>query len=82
MFNLTSFFSKFIKSNNQRELDKVSEIVKEINSLENKIQNLKDSEFPQKTLEFKEEIKKGKNLDLIMPKAFALVREASKRVRN
>ena len=82
MFNLTSFFSKFIKSNNQRELDKVSDIVKEINSLENKIQNLKDSEFPQKTLEFKEEIKKGKNLDLIMPKAFALVREASKRVRN
>ena len=53
MLNLTSFFSKFIKSSNQRELDKVSKIVKEINSLENKIQNLKDSDFPQKTLEFK-----------------------------
>ena len=82
MLNLTSFFSKFIKSSNQRELDKVSKIVKEINSLENKIQILKDSDFPQKTLEFKEEIKKGKNLNLIMPEAFALVREASKRVRN
>ena len=82
MLNLTSFFSKFIKSSNQRELDKVSKIVKEINSLENKIQNLKDSDFPQKTLEFKEQIKKGKSLNLIMPEAFALVREASKRVRN
>ena len=82
MLNITSYLSQFIKSSNQRELDKVSQIVKEINSLENKIQNLKDSDFPQKTLEFKEQIKKGKSLNLIMPEAFALVREASKRTRN
>ena len=41
-----------------------------------------DSDFPKKTLEFKEKIKNGKTLNEILPEAFALVREASIRVRN
>jgi preprotein translocase subunit SecA len=82
MLNPIKFISKFIKSSNQRELDRISKIVKKINSLEEKIQNLEDSDFPQKTLELKEEIKKGKTLDQILPEAFAVVREASKRTRN
>ncbi len=82
MLNPLNFISKFIKSSNQRELDRISKIVTKINSLEEKFQNLDDSEFPKQTLEFKDKIKKGKKLDDILPEAFALVREASKRSRN
>ena len=82
MLNPISFISKFLKSSNQRELDKINKIVEEINSLEEITKNLEDSEFPKKTSEFKEKIKKGKNLNEILPEAFAIVREASRRVRN
>jgi preprotein translocase subunit SecA len=82
MLNPLSFISKFIKSNNQRELDRLSKTVTKINYLEETIKNLTDSDFPKKTSEFKAEIKNGKTLDDILPEAFALVREASKRVRN
>ncbi len=82
MLNPLNFISKFIKSSNQRELDRIEKIVKEINSLENNIKNLRDSDFPKKTLEFKERIKKGDTLDQILPEAFSLVREASLRTRN
>ncbi len=82
MLNPLTFFSKFIKSSNQRELDKINKIVSNINNLEKSIKDLSDSDFPKKTLEFKKRIKNGKTLDEILPEAFALVREASKRVRN
>ena len=82
MLNPLNFFSKFIKSSNQRELEKISKIVTKINDLEENVKILNDTDFPKKTLEFKEMIKKGKNLDEILPEAFALVREASSRVRK
>ena len=82
MFNPLSFLSKFTRSSNQRELDRIGEIVKKINLLESNIKDIKDSEFPNKTLEFKERLKSGKNLNELLPEAFALVREASRRVRN
>ena len=82
MLNPLSFISKFIKSSNQRELDRLSKMVSKINSFEEKFINLKDSDFPNKTLEFKKKIKQGKTLDEILPEAFALVREASKRTRG
>ena len=82
MFNPISFISKFIKSSNQRELDRISKIVLEINSREEKIKNLKDSDFPLQTLEFKKKLQEGKTLDQLLPDAFALVREASRRTRN
>ena len=82
MLNPLSFISKFIKSNNQKELDRLSEIVLKINNLEESIKSLKDTDFPNKTLEFKQQLKNGKNLDEILPEAFALVREASRRKRN
>ena len=47
-----------------------------------KIKDLNDKDFPKKTLEFKEKIKKGSSLDELLPEAFALVREAAKRTRN
>ena len=82
MLNPLNFLSKFIKSSNQKELDRIAKIVTEINILEDSTRNLNDSDFPKKTLELKEKINDGKTLDDLLPEAFSLVREASKRKRN
>ncbi len=82
MFNPLGFISKFVKSSNQKELDRISKIVRNINTLEEKFKNLNDEDFPKQTQNFKERIKNGETLDQILPDAFALVREASKRSRN
>ena len=82
MLNSLNFISKIFKSGNQRELDRINKIVTKINILEENVKNLEDSEFPKKTQEFKEKIKNGQSLDDVLPEAFALVREASKRTRN
>jgi len=82
MFNPLNLISKFIKSSNQKELDRIGKIVNKINLLEDDFKNFSDLDFTKKTLSFKEQIKQGKTLDDILPEAFALVREASKRTRN
>ena len=82
MFNPLNFISKFIKSNNQKELERIDKIVQKINLHEDEFKSLQDLDFPEKTLEYKEQVKQGKSLDELMPEAFALVREASKRTRN
>ena len=82
MFNPLGFISKFVKSSNQKELDRISKIVKNINNLEEKFRKLDNQDFPEKTLELKKKIKNGEKLDQILPNAFAMVREASRRVRN
>ena len=61
MFNPLNLISKFIKSSNQKELDRVAKIVTKINSLEDEFKNLDDFDFPKKTSSFKEQIKNGKN---------------------
>ena len=82
MLNPLNLFSKFIKSSNQRELDRIEKIVQKINSLEESTKKLVDSDFPKKTIELKQKIKNGGTLDEILPEAFALVREASRRMRK
>ncbi len=82
MLNPLSFFSKLIKSGNQKELDRIGKIIKEINALEESFKNLIDEDFPKKTLELKERLRNGEKLEQILPNAFALVREASRRSRN
>ena len=82
MFNPLNLISKFIKSSNQKELDRLKKIAQKINSLEENIKKLKDNEFPDKTREFKEKLKNGIEIDKLLPEAFALVREASRRIRN
>ena len=81
MFNPLGFISKFIKSGNQKELDRIGKIVSKINSLEEKFMKLTDEDFPKKTRDFKEKIKNGETLNQVLPEAFALVREASRRTR-
>jgi len=75
MFN---FVGKFFDSN-EKEINKLKPIVSEINSFEEKFKKLKDKDFPKKTQEFKERISSGESLDLLLPEAFAIVREASRR---
>ena len=82
MFNPLNLISKFIKSSNQKELDRIGKIVIKVNSLEENFKNLNDLDFPKKTIEYKDQIKNGKSLDELLPEAFALVREASKRSRK
>ena len=82
MINPFNFLSKLIKSSNQREIDKILKIVIKINSLEDNFKNLDDDQFPKKTNEFKQRLKNGENINEILPEAFAIVREASKRTRN
>ena len=54
MFNPLNFISKFVKSSNQKELDRIGKIVGQINLLEENIKELADEEFPKKTNELKE----------------------------
>ncbi len=82
MLNPLNFLSKILKSSNQKELDRINKIVKKVNDFEENIKNLRDTDFPKKTLEFKEKIKNGQSLEDILPEAFAVVREASLRTRN
>ncbi len=58
---------------------KIQPLVKKINTLEPEMVALTDADFPIKTAELKERLSKGESLDAILPEAFALVREASKR---
>jgi len=82
MINPLNFISKFLKSSNQKELDRLNKIVKKVNDLENQLVKLRDSEFPEKTKELKNKIKNGSIINELLPEAFALVREASKRTRG
>ena len=68
------------KTYSEKEVKRVMPIVEKINSLESSMQELTDEELMAKTPYFKEQLKNGKTLDDILPEAFAVVREASKRV--
>ena len=68
------------KSYSEKEVKRVKPIVDKINGLEEEISKLTDSELRNKTEEFKKQLEEGKTLDDILPEAFAVVREASKRV--
>ena len=82
MLNPLNLISKLMKSPNQKELDRYGKIVSKINELEPNFINLVSKDFPVKTAEFKERIKKGERLDNLLPEAFACAREAAKRTLN
>ncbi len=70
---------KLFKTYSEKEVKRVMPIVKQINDLEEGMSKLTDHELRAKTDYFKEQLKEGKTLDDILPEAFAVVREASKR---
>lgn len=75
---MLNFITKLFDSND-KEITKLLPIVAEINSFEKKLEKLKDADFPKRTQELKQRIAKGESLYLVLPEAFALVREAAKR---
>ncbi len=72
--------NKIFGTYSEREIKRIMPVVKKVNSLEEGIEKLSDEELKGKTEEFKGRLKKGETLDDILPEAFAVVREASKRV--
>lgn len=78
----TKIISTVIGTKNDRELKRMRKIVTKINSYESSIQALSDDELRQKTEEFKQRHQAGESLDKLLPEAFAVCREASKRVNG
>lgn len=77
---LESLMKKIFGDPNEKELKKVQVYVDAVNALEKDIENMSDASLAGKTSEFRERLAKGATLDDILPEAFAVVREASKRV--
>ncbi|XVW85411.1 preprotein translocase subunit SecA [Candidatus Profftella armatura] len=75
-----SFLTKIFGSRNQRLLKKYQKIVQKINELESVMQKLSDEELQNQTSKLKQSIHSGETLDSILPKAFSVCREASKRI--
>ncbi len=75
-----SLLTQIFGSRNQRLLKQYQKTVREINALEPAIEKLSDAELQAKTPAFKERIAAGESLDALLPEAFAVCREASKRV--
>jgi preprotein translocase subunit SecA len=74
--------AKVIGTQNEREIKRLMPRVAEINALEPQIQALTDEQLRGKTDEFRARVAKGESLDELLPEAFAVVREAGKRVLN
>lgn len=77
---MKKLIEKVIGSYSDRAIKKIMPIVDEINRLENSIKSLSDSELKAKTDEFRSRLSNGETLDDILPEAFAVVREAGRRV--
>ena len=77
---MLGFIQKLLGNKNAKEIKRIRSIVEEINGLEPELLSLSDTSLRAKTEEFKARLANGETLDDILPEAFAVVREASKRV--
>ena len=77
MLNIGTIIGKFVKNSSQREIDGLKSLVDKINRLESEIKTIPSENFPSKTGEFKEKIKKGMKLEDLIPETFAYAREAA-----
>ncbi|XOB46573.1 MAG: preprotein translocase subunit SecA [Candidatus Nealsonbacteria bacterium] len=77
-----AILNKIFGNANEKYLKKLQPLVDKINGLEKEFEDFSDEKLKEKTKEFKERLRKGETLDNILPEAFALVREASKRTLN
>ena len=76
----TNFLTKIFGSRNDRLLKQYRKTVTRINAMEPDYEKLSDEQLRAKTQEFKDRVAKGESLDSILPEAFAVVREGSKRI--
>ncbi len=74
-----SFLSKIFGDESTRTIKEIAPVLEKINSFEEVYSSLTAEDFKKKTAEFKDRLKTGETLDQILPEAYALVREASKR---
>ncbi len=74
--------NKVFGTHSQRELKRIMPIVDKIESMRNDMMDMEDEELKGKTKEFKKRLEEGETLDDILPEAFAVVREAARRVLN
>ncbi len=77
---MLGFLKRFLGDNNDKEIARYREVVEKINALEPQMQNLTDDKLVGYTNQFKERLANGETLDEMLPEAFAVVREASRRV--
>ncbi len=77
---VSRFVRKIFGSRNDRQVKKYRKVVNRINLLEAEIEALTDEQLGAKTMEFRERLQQGETLDTLLPEAFAVVREAGKRV--
>lgn len=77
---INKFVQRLLGNNTERELKKMWPIVRQINALEDNVSGLSDASLQTKTAEFKQRLADGETLDDLLPEAFAVVREASRRV--
>src|SRR4051812_10774937 len=79
---LDTLLAKVVGTQNDRELKRLRPIVAEVNALEPSMQALSDAQLRDKTAEFRQRVANGETLDDLLPEAFAVVREAGRRVLN
>src|ERR1041384_3900789 len=79
---LDTLLAKVVGTQNERELKRLRPIVARVNGLEASVQSLTDEQLRRKTTEFRERVAAGETLDDLLPEAFAVVREAGRRVLN
>jgi preprotein translocase subunit SecA len=77
---ITKMLAKIFGTKNEREIKTLKPLIDTINSFESQLQSLSDEALKAKTIEFKERLAKGSTLDELLPEAFAVCREASKRI--
>ncbi len=75
-----SFLKKIFGDPNEKFIKDLGPVVERINSFESELEKISDNRFPEKTKEFKKRLQDGESTDDLLSEAFALVREASKRV--
>ena len=79
---LNTILTKIIGTKNEREIKRMRPLLERISSLEPSVRELSDAALAAKTADFKERLAKGESLDDLLPEAFAVVREAGRRVLN
>ena len=77
---MLGFLKKVFGDDNEKEIKRMQKYVDRINALESNLTNLSDASLSGKTAEFRRRLEKGETLDDLLPEAFAVVREASRRV--
>src|SRR4051812_49498260 len=79
---LDTLLAKVVGTQNERELKRLRPIVAQVNALEPSVRSLTDEQLRGKTTGFRERFAAGETLDELLPEAFAVVREAGRRVLN